>query len=354
MPVNVANVDVNANDTFQDWIDRTNEAIAALRTIVITTNANTASGNAVVNGSVEMLSLHVGNVYGGTIGAAANINIISNTVFAANVDFNGSRIWASGNKIWHAGNDGPGSGLDADTLDGVQLSALARTDTAESFSANVSVLGQLFANQASTFANTMTVNGDATFNADVTFEGEVTFSNPLVFTTANVANLEINGVAFNPSAYALLSGATFTGNIAAPTVANTTSSNVVATTAYVQNNLTAYAKLSGANFTGNVNVTGNIFATGDITSGSDRRLKDNIETITNALELVKQLRGVRFTKSGRQTVGLIAQEVRPIVPGVVYGDEKTDYLTLTYGNLVGVLVEAIKELAQRIEELEAK
>ena len=56
--------------------------------------------------------------------------------------------------------------------------------------------------------------------------------------------------------------------------------------------------------------------------------------------------------SGQQGVGLIAQNVQSVVPEAVLENEESKLLSLAYGNLVGVLVEAIKELEERVEELE--
>ena len=94
----------------------------------------------------------------------------------------------------------------------------------------------------------------------------------------------------------------------------------------------------------------------DVTAFSDVILKDNIDTIDNALDRVKGMRGVFFdrkdNKQQRQT-GVIAQEVEPFLPEVVREtkDEKK-IKSVAYGNMVGVLIEAIKELNAKIEELQ--
>ena len=97
----------------------------------------------------------------------------------------------------------------------------------------------------------------------------------------------------------------------------------------------------------------------DVTAFSDARLKENVETIDNALDKVCAMRGVTFdridsTESGRQ-MGVIAQEIQDIVPEVVKvnGDEDKT-LSVSYGNMVGVLIEAIKELKEEIKELKGE
>jgi hypothetical protein len=114
---------------------------------------------------------------------------------------------------------------------------------------------------------------------------------------------------------------------------------------------------------GNLTINGTITATGDITAyyTSDRRHKNNIQTISNAVLKVKQLNGVTWewnddvnevTKSTPKT-GLIAQEVQSVLPQVV--TERNDgFLALDYSKMVGLLVEAIKEQQIQIDQLKAQ
>ena len=100
---------------------------------------------------------------------------------------------------------------------------------------------------------------------------------------------------------------------------------------------------------------GNGIFRGNVTAYSDERLKDNIVTIPNALEKVLALRGVEFDKDGTHNIGVIAQEVREIIPEVVLeGTDEMKTLSVAYGNLVGLLIEAIKEQQIQIDELKAK
>lgn len=106
---------------------------------------------------------------------------------------------------------------------------------------------------------------------------------------------------------------------------------------------------------GNVTTTGQFTASNNVTAFSDARLKDNIKPIANALSRVNQMRGVtfRYKDSGEQGAGVIAQEMREQFPEVVY--ENVDgYLHVAYGNVVSILIEAIKELTIRIEALERR
>jgi hypothetical protein len=97
---------------------------------------------------------------------------------------------------------------------------------------------------------------------------------------------------------------------------------------------------------------GTFVASGNIGAYSDRRHKTEIETIGDALALVEQLRGVRYTRiqDGVRCVGVIAQEVQEAVPEVV--GQSADGLYVDYGNLVAPLIEAVKELSGRVRQLE--
>ena len=100
--------------------------------------------------------------------------------------------------------------------------------------------------------------------------------------------------------------------------------------------------------------TGTLNAT-TINSLSDRNKKTNIRPIENSVALVQRLQGVRFDwiENNKPSLGLIAQEVEEVIPELVEtGADGTK--TLSYGNIIGVLIEAIKEQQIRIEELENK
>ena len=112
--------------------------------------------------------------------------------------------------------------------------------------------------------------------------------------------------------------------------------------------------LSGANeFSMSGSYTGSFTATGDVTAYSDKRLKRNIETITNAVDTVSKLRGVNYEKDGRNSTGVIAQEIEEVLPQVVHTDAD-GMKSVAYGNIVGILIEAIKEQQKEIEELKKK
>ena len=101
-----------------------------------------------------------------------------------------------------------------------------------------------------------------------------------------------------------------------------------------------------------ISANGTATFAGNVTAFSDIRLKKDIELIPNALDKVLSLRGVTFTdkETEDRRTGVIAQDVQAVLPeAVIEGEE---YLSVAYGNLVGLLIESIKELEARVSELE--
>jgi hypothetical protein len=106
--------------------------------------------------------------------------------------------------------------------------------------------------------------------------------------------------------------------------------------------------------TSNVNFN-TVVAAGDITAYSDERLKENVKVIDNAVARVQGVTGVTFTRKadGSTSTGVTAQELRAVLPEAVHVD-KDGILSVAYGNVVGLLIEAVKELKADIDELKKK
>ncbi|CDT54240.1 hypothetical protein VCR15J2_390139 [Vibrio coralliirubri] len=105
-----------------------------------------------------------------------------------------------------------------------------------------------------------------------------------------------------------------------------------------------------------------VWTAGNVTAYSDKRVKTNIEVIDNALAKVEKLGGYTFDRIDvkgedgnplRQT-GVIAQEVQAVLPEAVVVAGEDGHLSVAYGNMVGLLIEAIKELKQEVEELKGR
>jgi hypothetical protein len=117
-----------------------------------------------------------------------------------------------------------------------------------------------------------------------------------------------------------------------------------------------YRASSGSiGFTGNGSITARLFNDGDmtlegvLTENSDERKKTNITPLTGALDVVKALQGVNYDwiKNGEPDTGLIAQAVEQVAPQLVKTDED-GWKSVKYTKLIAYLIEAVKELEQRI------
>ena len=104
-----------------------------------------------------------------------------------------------------------------------------------------------------------------------------------------------------------------------------------------------------------MDMSGNLTMAGNVTAFSDVRIKAEIETIDSALDKVIQLRGVTYIRTdkdapGGKQMGVIAQEMLEVIPEVVNQDASGMY-NVSYGNLAGLFIEAIKEQQLQIEDL---
>ncbi len=285
---------------------------ACSRRIVFSNNATdnedtmaTASGNLggieiynTGSGNDAFMAFHAGGDYAFYFGIDADTNDLA---------VGGWSMGANKYKVWHAGNDGAGSGLDADTLDGISSADFLRADTAD------------------------TAAGDISFGGGA---GAITIN----------ANSDIR-----------MSSGSWTGDYGAKIQ-------------HHDNHL--YVQYGSGNFyvrnpSGNNRITvdqsGNFTAVGNVTAYSDARLKTNVNTINDALSIVGKLRGVSFDwkETGKRSIGVIAQEVEQVIPEVVLTTmdpdpatgEETEVKSVDYGKMVGVLINAINELKAEIDEL---
>ena len=170
--------------------------------------------------------------------------------------------------------------------------------------------------------DTLTVDENATIAGNLTVSGTLSTAGGGITNTARAALSAGTGISYNNS----------TGVITC----------TVDTPAEVG--------LSNLSNNGN-NLSGSFTATGNITAYSDEKLKDNVKTIENALDKVSQMRGVTYNykselNDGQRGTGVIAQEMQQVMPEVV---EEGEYLSVAYGNLVGVLIEAVKELKEQLD-----
>jgi hypothetical protein len=221
--------------------------------------------------------------------------------------------WGAWRTQWDSGNDGSGSGLDADTVDGIQGSSFLQKSGG-------TMTGALSGRECTTTtvaaandAGSISIRGNPTKPAAMSFHRAGAYAINFGLSTANKMEM---------------------GGWSAGAIKHTW------------------------------DMSGNYTAVGNITAYSDIRVKTNIDVIPEALNKVKQLSGYTFDRTDfipdaetgvmpetRQT-GVIAQEVLKVLPEAVTTMDDGKY-AVAYGNMVGLLVEAIKEQQTQIDELKA-
>lgn len=106
----------------------------------------------------------------------------------------------------------------------------------------------------------------------------------------------------------------------------------------------------GLGNTSNLGMSVGVVTATDFNSASDINLKENIKTIENSLNTIEQLRGVTFNwkENQKPSLGVIAQELQEILPELV---NDGNIKSVNYNGIIGVLIEAVKELKKEVEEL---
>jgi hypothetical protein len=201
-------------------------------------------------------------------------------------------------------------------------------------SGNLAVTGTSAHTGNSTFT-TLSASGAATLSSTLAVTGATTLNAATTINLASAGALNIN-TSGTLNGLRFYSGGTITGQLGASTTYPFYVANAAGTAMI-------YSDTSG-NFT----------ATANISAYSDAKLKTNVRTIDDALTLVEQIRGVYYDRidSGEHGIGVIAQEVKNVFPQAVHENDGT--LSVAYGNLIGPLIEAVKELSARVKELEAR
>jgi hypothetical protein len=105
-----------------------------------------------------------------------------------------------------------------------------------------------------------------------------------------------------------------------------------------------------------LHVVGDMYASGDVIAYSDSNVKTDLQRIENAVDKLEKINGYTFKRLDmpndphQRHTGLIAQEVQTILPEAVHTDNQ-DRLSIAYGNMAGIIIEAIKELKQEIRDI---
>ena len=185
---------------------------------------------------------------------------------------------------------------------------------------------------ASTFTEDLVVNGSARVVGILTIGS----SSITIDGTSNIINVGA-GIAINGNTGIISATQVFVDGV------SLTSGNITPTSIVVGSGVTINA--SGIVASGIITAT-------DFNATSDINLKENILTVENALDVVNHLRGVSFDwkENGRSSYGVIAQELEAVLPELV-GNGETK--SVNYNGIIGVLIEAIKELKKEVEEFKS-
>ena len=269
--------------------------------------------------------------------------------------------------VWHSGNDGAGSGLNADTLDGVSSGSFLRSDANDSFSGTISGTGDINISGNITAA---TYSGDGSGLTGVTATNASTLDNldSTEFLRSNTSDAFTSGTLTINNDLSLQLGSS-TSNAFQWNYED--ANGKLQARMYGSNSLIAVQDYSSGSFGGEkmyFRRNGNIDAMGEITAYySDERLKDFHGTIPNALDKIMSLNGYYFTENDKakeigysndkMQIGVSAQEVQAVLPEIVKlamvseNEGVDDYYTVSYEKLTPVLIEAIKEQQTQIDEL---
>jgi len=360
MAKNISNI--QTSDTFQQWLDKTNEISTAFRTDVITTGSgdSAAQGNAQITGNLTA-AIFLGDVQTDTISSETSAAVIQiNSPFKVNgasqttatfSNGTGGQVeFTNGSLTWDVGLKDSGGNFIINTGAGADKFSLSTAGTL--------TVPNLVITEDVTVTENLTANnfiGDGSQLTGVV--SSVAIDDISDVTITNVQNGQV--LKYNSSSGQWVNDTDFDSGLNAQTLDNLDSTDFLRSNANdtYTGNLTVTGNIDQ---TGVLTVTGSIRATGDVVtnySTSDLRLKDNLKVIQNPLDKVSQINGYTFNykDSPRETVpGVIAQEVEKILPGVVFDHERNGetYKAVRYDQLIPLLVESIKELKEKVNDLE--
>jgi hypothetical protein len=222
---------------------------------------------------------------------------------------------------------------------------------------NVSIQSLTVRASNAVFTSNLLVQGPATFSNNVTFAKNATFASNLVVlgsldtTTVNYSNVYSNVTVYTSE--------TVQSNLVVNGSAAVLGSNLRVTSnvgiGFSNSGIGPAYPLHVISTTTSSNIS--IYATGDISAFSDARVKTDIQPITGALDKLHAIHGYTFRRTDcldrvRRMAGVVAQEVNAVLPEVVTIDE-AGMMSVAYGNLSALLIEAVKELSDQVRVLAA-
>jgi len=213
---------------------------------------------------------------------------------------------------------------------------------------------------AQSYADTAEADAISTAAADATSKANTAESNANTYTDTAVSNLVDSSPdalnTLNELAAALGDDANYAASVTSAIATSLQSAKDYADANDANDNTTYTAgngmTLSGTQFLMSGSYDGSFYASGDITAYSDDSLKTNVKVIDGALGKVEAIRGVTFERiaDGSVSTGVIAQELKEVLPEAVHTDAEGLH-SVAYGNITGLLIEAVKELSAQVEAL---
>jgi len=402
----------NAN-TFGIWKDRTNQIITALGGVVTIGNSETNTGNIVIGGDITSSGTIFANTLDATSSGSnlitmnanfkLNGELALNTAGATLVKYHLSDVltWSLGTNASHSqfkllkGSKSLTIDETAETISGVGLTI---SDDLLPASISSDITGNAATATALATARTIALGGDLSGSASFDGTGNISITAVVADDSHNHIIGDIDDLQTTLNGFAPTTGATFTGDVLweygdlvrfgsstqgsmnmqysnfvyggvnVPNVFQMQAANGSGAGAslfhsmvinkkdkylYLSNGTTLKTSFGGGSTGGDIVTVGDITAFGTV---SDIRRKENIVKIDNALDKISKVSGYTYNYKGDKTpmTGVIAQEFEEILPEVVYETEMLDGTTskaVRHGNIVGLLIESIKELKAEIEEL---
>lgn len=321
---------VSNNQTWAVFISRLNLLTELMTQNVVTADASTTGSITV--GNTQLVGIFSANTIavdkalrGGNVATSNTLNIVSNTVISLDNSeaFSLKKVTGSVQYVFTANT------MDIDV------------NTFDISSANTIISG------ANTNINAfLTVNGQSRLTGNSTIIGNITHTGTLDVTGSMI---QTGGFTHYNGAFDITGNTTIVGTLSVNS--NTEVGNLT---------INGNSDVNGdGTVTGDLTVSGTIFGT--LVSPSDYRVKSEVEPISNALDIVSRMNGVTYrwhfgeVESINKHYGLIAQDVEKAAPLAVVETQAynyDDFKQVNYVELIPILIEAIKDLKARVEELE--
>jgi hypothetical protein len=293
--------DLVVTQTFQNWFDKTNELTGIIRSEAVTASAggDTTTGNATLVGNLTATQF-IGDLQADDIEAVTN---------GGSVTFGSPTIHnALADALCATFTFGAGGGRTRYTDGNISWDIGMEDSTNANFIIDTGVGARKFS-----------LSPAGTINTTNIVLSEDAQGNNAIFNFADIDELTANNI-------------TYTGSLTGPGGDNTLG--------------------------GDLYVSGSAYVTGDVVTAytaSDIKLKENLEIIDGALDKIEQINGYTFNyiaKPDERVAGVIAQEVEKVLPGVTFDLDEQGHKAVRYDNIIPLLIQAIKELNDKVEALE--